>query len=69
VIFDATHSVHSRRQGTTSGGEREFVPVLALARSAVGVRGVFLGPTRQNGLLPLNASKNRFENKSANSKD
>jgi 2-dehydro-3-deoxyphosphooctonate aldolase (KDO 8-P synthase) len=43
VIFDATHSVQQPGgQGTSSGGEREFVPVLARAAVAVGVAGVFV---------------------------
>jgi 2-dehydro-3-deoxyphosphooctonate aldolase (KDO 8-P synthase) len=43
VIFDATHSVQQPGgKGTTSGGEREFVPVLARAAVAVGVAGVFI---------------------------
>src|SRR5499427_1642995 len=43
VIFDATHSVQQPGgQGTTSGGEREFVSVLARAAVAVGVAGVFI---------------------------
>ena len=43
VIFDATHSVQQPGgQGTTSGGERRFVPVLARAAVAVGVAGVFI---------------------------
>jgi 2-dehydro-3-deoxyphosphooctonate aldolase (KDO 8-P synthase) len=43
VIFDATHSVQQPGgQGTASGGEREFVPVLARAAVAVGVAGVFI---------------------------
>ncbi|MDH7794791.1 MULTISPECIES: 3-deoxy-8-phosphooctulonate synthase [unclassified Beijerinckia] len=43
VIFDATHSVQQPGgQGTTSGGERQFVPVLAKAAVAVGVAGVFI---------------------------
>jgi 2-dehydro-3-deoxyphosphooctonate aldolase (KDO 8-P synthase) len=43
VIFDATHSVQQPGgQGTTSGGQREFVPVLARAAVAVGVAGVFI---------------------------
>jgi 2-dehydro-3-deoxyphosphooctonate aldolase (KDO 8-P synthase) len=42
VVFDATHSVQQPGgQGTTSGGQREFVPVLARAAVAVGVAGVF----------------------------
>ena len=43
VIFDATHSVQQPGgQGTSSGGEREFVAVLARAAVAVGVAGVFI---------------------------
>jgi len=43
VIFDATHSVQQPGgQGDTSGGQREFAPVLARAAVAVGVAGVFM---------------------------
>lgn len=43
VIFDATHSVQlPGGQGTSSGGQREFVPVLARAAVAAGVSGVFM---------------------------
>jgi 2-dehydro-3-deoxyphosphooctonate aldolase (KDO 8-P synthase) len=43
VVFDATHSVQlPGGQGTTSGGQREFVPVLARAAVAAGVAGVFM---------------------------
>ena len=43
VIFDATHSVQQPGgRGTASGGEREFVPILARAAVAVGVAGVFI---------------------------
>jgi 2-dehydro-3-deoxyphosphooctonate aldolase (KDO 8-P synthase) len=43
VIFDATHSVQQPGgQGGSSGGEREFVPVLSRAAVAVGVAGVFI---------------------------
>jgi len=43
VIFDATHSVQQPGgEGTTSGGQREFAPVLARAAVAIGVAGVFL---------------------------
>ncbi|TXJ18734.1 MAG: 3-deoxy-8-phosphooctulonate synthase [Afipia sp.] len=43
VIFDATHSVQQPGgKGSSSGGEREFVPVLARAAVAVGVAGVFI---------------------------
>lgn len=43
VVFDATHSVQlPGGQGTSSGGEREFIPVLARAAIAVGVAGIFM---------------------------
>ncbi|MFU8797765.1 MAG: 3-deoxy-8-phosphooctulonate synthase [Gammaproteobacteria bacterium] len=43
VVFDATHSVQlPGGQGTTSGGQREFVPVLARAAIAVGISGLFM---------------------------
>ena len=43
VVFDATHSVQQPGgKGTTSGGERQYVPVLARAAVAVGVAGVFI---------------------------
>jgi len=43
VVFDATHSVQlPGGQGTTSGGQREFVPVLARAAVAAGVAGIFM---------------------------
>ena len=43
VVFDATHSVQlPGGQGSSSGGQREFVPVLARAAIAVGVSGVFM---------------------------
>jgi 2-dehydro-3-deoxyphosphooctonate aldolase (KDO 8-P synthase) len=43
VVFDATHSVQlPGGQGATSGGQREFVPVLARAAVAAGVAGVFM---------------------------
>jgi|SRR5262245_12950993 len=63
VIFDATHSVQQPGgQGTSSGGEREFVPVLARAAVAVGVAGVFVethqdpdqAPSDGPNMLPLN---------------
>jgi 2-dehydro-3-deoxyphosphooctonate aldolase (KDO 8-P synthase) len=62
VIFDATHSAQQPGgQGTTSGGEREFVPVLARAAAAVGVAGVFIethqdpdkAPSDGPNMLPL----------------
>jgi 2-dehydro-3-deoxyphosphooctonate aldolase (KDO 8-P synthase) len=43
VVFDATHSVQlPGGQGSTSGGQREFVPVLARAAIAVGIAGLFM---------------------------
>ena len=43
VVFDATHSVQQPGgQGTSSGGDRRFVPVLARAAVAVGVAGLFI---------------------------
>src|SRR3546814_97078 len=43
VVFDATHSVQQPGgQGTTSGGQREFVPILARAAVAIGVAAVFM---------------------------
>jgi 2-dehydro-3-deoxyphosphooctonate aldolase (KDO 8-P synthase) len=62
VIFDATHSVQQPgRKGTSSGGEREFVPVLARAAVAVGVAGIFIethqdpdrAPSDGPNMLPL----------------
>ena len=64
VIFDATHSVQQPGgKGTSSGGEREFVPVLARAAVAVGVAGVFIethpdpdhAPSDGPNMVPLNA--------------
>jgi len=64
VIFDATHSVQQPGgQGDKSGGEREFVPVLARAAVAVGVAGVFIethqdpdkAPSDGPNMLPLKA--------------
>jgi 2-dehydro-3-deoxyphosphooctonate aldolase (KDO 8-P synthase) len=43
VVFDATHSVQlPGGQGTSSGGQREFVPVLARAAVASGISGLFM---------------------------
>ncbi len=53
VVFDATHSVQlPGGQGTSSGGQREFVPVLARAAVAAGVSGLFMEthPDPQNAL-------------------
>jgi len=48
VVFDATHSVQQPGgQGTSSGGQRQFVPVLARAAMAIGVAAVFM-ETHQN---------------------
>jgi 2-dehydro-3-deoxyphosphooctonate aldolase (KDO 8-P synthase) len=64
VIFDATHSVQQPGgQGSASGGERRFVPVLARAAVAVGVAGIFIethqdpdrAPSDGPNMLPLNA--------------
>jgi 2-dehydro-3-deoxyphosphooctonate aldolase (KDO 8-P synthase) len=42
-VFDATHSVQQPGgQGSVSGGQREFVPVLARAATAVGISGLFM---------------------------
>jgi 2-dehydro-3-deoxyphosphooctonate aldolase (KDO 8-P synthase) len=67
VIFDATHSVQQPGgQGVSSGGEREFVPVLARAAVAVGVAGVFIethpdpdkAPSDGPNMVPLKAMEN-----------
>jgi 2-dehydro-3-deoxyphosphooctonate aldolase (KDO 8-P synthase) len=43
VVFDATHSVQlPGGQGESSGGQREFVPVLARAAVAAGISGIFM---------------------------
>ncbi len=70
VIFDATHSVQQPGgKGTSSGGEREFVPVLARAAVAVGVAGLFI-ETHQNpdkapsdgpNMIPLKAMEPLLE--------
>jgi 2-dehydro-3-deoxyphosphooctonate aldolase (KDO 8-P synthase) len=53
VIFDATHSVQQPGgQGTSSGGQREFVPVLARAAVAVGVAGVFIETHQDPDMAP-----------------
>lgn len=63
IVFDATHSVQQPGgQGTSSGGQREFVPVLARAAVAVGVAGVFIethqdpdnAPSDGPNMMPLN---------------
>lgn len=64
VIFDATHSVQQPGgQGTSSGGDRRFVPVLARAAVAVGVAGLFIethqdpdrAPSDGPNMVPLQA--------------
>ena len=64
VVFDATHSVQQPGgQGGTSGGQREFVPVLARAAVAVGVAAVFMechedpdsAPSDGPNMMPLDA--------------
>lgn len=53
VVFDATHSVQQPGgQGTRSGGQREFVPVLARAAVAVGVAAVFMETHRDPDRAP-----------------
>lgn len=53
VVFDATHSVQQPGgRGTTSGGQREFVPVLARAAVAVGVAAVFMETHRDPDKAP-----------------
>jgi 2-dehydro-3-deoxyphosphooctonate aldolase (KDO 8-P synthase) len=63
VIFDATHSVQQpSARGGTSGGQREFAPVLARAAAAVGVAGFFIethpdpdnAPSDGPNMIPLN---------------
>ncbi|QEN90847.1 3-deoxy-8-phosphooctulonate synthase [Labrys sp. KNU-23] len=63
VVFDATHSVQQPGgQGSSSGGQREFVPVLARAAVAVGVAAVFIethqdpdhAPSDGPNMVPLN---------------
>ncbi|HYF21944.1 MAG TPA: 3-deoxy-8-phosphooctulonate synthase [Caulobacteraceae bacterium] len=64
VVFDATHSVQQPGgQGTSSGGQREFVPVLARAAVAVGVSAVFMethpdpdnAPSDGPNMVPMHA--------------
>lgn len=66
VVFDATHSVQQPGgQGTTSGGQREFVPVLARAACAVGVSALFIethqdpdnSPSDGPNMVPLDQMK------------
>jgi 2-dehydro-3-deoxyphosphooctonate aldolase (KDO 8-P synthase) len=58
VVFDATHSVQlPGGQGTSSGGQREMVPVLARAAVAVGIAGLFM-ETHPNPALALSDGPN-----------
>ena len=66
MVFDATHSVQQPGgQGTTSGGQREFVPVLARAACAVGVSALFIethedpdnAPSDGPNMVPLDQMK------------
>ncbi|MCC6470235.1 MAG: 3-deoxy-8-phosphooctulonate synthase [Alphaproteobacteria bacterium] len=66
VVFDATHSVQQPGgQGATSGGQREFVPVLARAAVAVGVAAVFMethqdpdkAPSDGPNMVPIKAMR------------
>jgi 2-dehydro-3-deoxyphosphooctonate aldolase (KDO 8-P synthase) len=60
VVFDATHSVQlPGGQGTVSGGQREFVPVLARAAVAAGISGVFM-ETHPNPSQALSDGPNAF---------
>ena len=53
MVFDATHSVQQPGgRGGTSGGQREFVPVLARAAVAVGVAAVFMETHRDPDNAP-----------------
>jgi 2-dehydro-3-deoxyphosphooctonate aldolase (KDO 8-P synthase) len=70
VIFDATHSVQQPGgKGTSSGGEREFVPVLARAAVAVGVAGLFIethqdpdrAPSDGPNMIPLKEMESLLE--------
>jgi 2-dehydro-3-deoxyphosphooctonate aldolase (KDO 8-P synthase) len=63
IIMDATHSVQQPGgQGTSSGGQREFAPVMARAAVAVGVASVFIethpdpdhAPSDGPNMIPLN---------------
>ncbi|MGB0671025.1 MAG: 3-deoxy-8-phosphooctulonate synthase, partial [Rhodospirillales bacterium] len=70
VVFDATHSVQQPGgQGTTSGGQREFAPVLARAAIAVGVAAVFMethqapdtAPSDGPNMIPLDQMRDVLE--------
>ena len=56
VVFDATHSVQQPGgQGGSSGGQREFVPVLARAAAAVGIAGLFVETHQDPASAPVTA--------------
>ncbi len=70
VVFDATHSVQQPGgQGTSSGGQREFVPVLARAALAIGVAAVFMethrdpdnAPSDGPNMVPLSSMRALLE--------
>jgi 2-dehydro-3-deoxyphosphooctonate aldolase (KDO 8-P synthase) len=70
VVFDATHSVQQPGgQGTTSGGQREFVPVLARAAVAVGIDALFIethedpdnAPSDGPNMVPITAFQGLLE--------
>ena len=70
VVFDATHSVQQPGgNGTTSGGQREFVPVLARAAAAVGVGAFFIethedpnnAPSDGPNMVPINELKSLLQ--------
>ena len=70
VVFDATHSVQQPGgQGATSGGQREFVPVLARAAVSVGVAAVFMethqdpdsAPSDGPNMVPINELHGQLE--------
>jgi 2-dehydro-3-deoxyphosphooctonate aldolase (KDO 8-P synthase) len=71
VVFDATHSVQKPGgQGTASGGQREFVPVLARAAVAIGVAAVFIethqepdtAPSDGPNMVPLDQMESLLRN-------
>ncbi|MGB0577763.1 MAG: 3-deoxy-8-phosphooctulonate synthase [Alphaproteobacteria bacterium] len=71
VVFDATHSVQQPGgQGTASGGQREFVPVLARAAVAIGVAAVFVethqepdsAPSDGPNMVPLDQMETLLRN-------
>ena len=71
VVFDATHSVQQPGgQGTASGGQREFAPVLARAAAAVGVAALFIechpdpdrAPSDGPVMIPLHRMEALLEN-------